>query len=474
MLDAGTPGRHAAGMGADAAHYRSELERIIAGRPWIAATDILVGAVAHANALLSLGAGSVLAVGGTRGTGDIDVPYETIALGVRGHTDMMEGIRAGEAALEALPRGVQARVDAFDPEREARVVRTLFSADRPVGGRPAWGARPDRWAALEDKMRVDALWDAAGVRRAESAIVAVADAPAAHARLDAGQGTVWVADNRTGWHGGAHYLRWVRNAAAMPEATRALGAVADRVRVMPFLEGIPCSIHGAVFPGGATLAFRPCELMVLRRPDSGELAYAAASTYWLPRESDAEAMRDVARRVGAFLRDAHGYRGTFTVDGVMTREGFRPTELNPRYGAALGQLAAGEPELPLYFLHLALTAGEDLDYRPAELERLVVAASLRQPAGRAHRIVPGPLPAREGGLVFDGAAPRFAAQDEEPAMTVRVGPSASGSIVMLHSRPGALPLGPPLAPRIAAAFAFLDREWSLGVGRLEAAPDVRG
>ncbi|MEO0321705.1 MAG: hypothetical protein AAF447_02015 [Myxococcota bacterium] len=461
-------------MGADVAHYRSELSRIIAGRRWLVATDVLVGAVRHANELLALGACDVFALGGTRGTGDIDVSYAAVALGVAGAADMMEGIRAGEAALEALPPEVQARIDAFDPEHEARVLGTLFASDRPVAGRLKWGARPDRWAALEDKMRVDALWDRAGVTRAPSAVVTVADAPAAHARLDAGRGTVWVADNRTGWHGGAQYLRWVRNAASMPEATRVLGAVADRVRVMPFLEGIPCSIHGAVFPGGETIAFRPCELMVLRRPGSGELAYAAASTYWLPRESDAEVMREVARRVGAYLRDAHGYRGTFTVDGVMTREGFLPTELNPRYGAALGQLAAGEPELPLYVLHLALTAGEELEYRPGELERLVVEASLAQPAGRAHRLVPGPLPAREGGLVFEGTTPRFAGEGEEPALTVRVGPAASGSIIMLFSRPGALPLGPPLAPRIAAAFAFLDREWSLGVGRLEAAPDVRG
>ena len=47
-------------------------------------------------------------------------------------------------------------------------------------------------------------------------------------------------------------------------------------------------------------------------------------------------MREAARRVGAVLRDEVAYRGAFTLDGVATVDGFRPTELNPRFGAGLG------------------------------------------------------------------------------------------------------------------------------------------
>jgi hypothetical protein len=132
-------------------------------------------------------------------------------------------------------------------------------------------------------MVVDALWDAAGVRRAPSAIVDVdlqtlTDAASA---LDEGHGTVWVGDNREGWHGGADLLRWVRTLDQASAAHKFLAAHCDRVRVMPFLEGIPCSIHGWVFPT-QTIALRPCEMLVFRIPASDKLSYAGAATIWEP------------------------------------------------------------------------------------------------------------------------------------------------------------------------------------------------
>ncbi|MEM1413390.1 MAG: hypothetical protein AAGH15_00745 [Myxococcota bacterium] len=456
----------------DAEHYRAELEKVIAGRPWLVATDILVFAVAQAKELQELGASKVFALGASRGTGEVEADFPTADLALAKAPDMMTGIRASEAALELPPAPVQAAIDAFDPAGEARVIRALFSADRPVAGRAPWGTRPDRWAALEDKMRVDTFWDAAGVPRAPSAIVPIAEAGEAHARLDAGAGTVWVADNRTGWHGAAQYLRWVRDDPGAAAAAAELGEVADRVRVMPFLEGIPCSMHGFVFPDGQTIALRACEMLVLRTPGSARLAYAAASTFWLPRDEDAEAMRTATLRTAARLRDAHGYVGSFTVDGVVTEEGFRPTELNPRFGAAIARLAKGEPRLPLYLLHLALTAGEDLDYRPKGLETLLVEASLKKPAGSAWRGVPRAVEAREAALVVDEGV-RFAAEGETPTFRVRMGPGVTGGIVFVDPEPARVSLGPPLAPRVAAAFNFLDAEWELGLEPVEAAKDVR-
>ena len=102
-----------------------------------------------------------------------------------------------------------------------------------------------------------------------------------------------------------------------------LAARCDRVRVMPFLEGIPCSIHGVVFPEGVA-TFRPVEMVTLRRPrESGRLRYAGAATFWDPPDDDREVMRDLARRVGE-LRRRVGYRGAFTVDGVLAAEAFCP------------------------------------------------------------------------------------------------------------------------------------------------------
>lgn len=74
-------------------------------------------------------------------------------------------------------------------------------------------------------------------------------------------------------------MRWVRTAEQAAEAATFFALRCDQVRVMPFLEGIPCSIHGIVLPDGV-LAVRPCEMVVLRRPGEATFHYAQAATFW--------------------------------------------------------------------------------------------------------------------------------------------------------------------------------------------------
>src|SRR5690606_4075064 len=106
-----------------------------------------------------------------------------------------------------------------------------------------------------------------------------------------------------------------------------LAEEAHRVRVMPFLDGIPCSIHGIVFDDAVSV-LRPCEMVALRRPGRSDLYYAGMGSTWDPPAAARADMRALCRRVGEHLRRTVGYRGVFTVDGVLTRDGFRPTELN--------------------------------------------------------------------------------------------------------------------------------------------------
>jgi len=457
----------------DAAHYRRELSRVVSGRAWIVAVDVLFSAVHTATLLLELGATRVLAIGGSRGVGELndDPRIERVDLGLHAK-DMMDGIRVSEAALEDLPPEVQAKVEAFDPKREAKVIRALFSSGEPVGGRAVFGGRRASWVALEDKTIIDSFWDAAGVTRSPRQVVPLAGEALmrAHAQLDAGRGTVWVADNRDGWHGGAHFLRWVRSEEDAREARDFLGQCADSVRIMPFLDGLSCSIHGIVFED-SVIAVRPCEKLVFRVPGQSHLAYAAAATFWLPEPEQTEAMREVAFRVGKHLRETVDYRGAFTVDGIMTDEGFRPTELNPRYGAALARLAAGEPELPLYLLHLAMVEGCDLDYRPDELETLVLEASMRLPTGRGGRVLPKRVDEqRAAGLVRDERSGlRFREEGEVAAIDVRLGPATAGSYLILEVNAETVPFGPPIGPLMVEAFRLLDAAWDLGIGPLEAA-----
>ena len=73
--------------------------------------------------------------------------------------------------------------------------------------------------------------------------------------LDRGAGVVWSGDGPA-INGGANFVRRVRSYEEAKEAFDVLAPKCDQVRVMPFLEGIPVSVHGIVFPDG-TAVLRP-------------------------------------------------------------------------------------------------------------------------------------------------------------------------------------------------------------------------
>jgi len=456
-------------------HYRDLLEQAFGGRRWILAMDVLAPMRGISAQLQRFGAEGCLCIAGSRGAGDSpdpDFAPDPIVLGVRGE-DMMSAIRASLDALATLSPEVCARVDAFDPNHEVRVIGTIFDDGRPVAGRDKYGARPSSWQALEDKTRVDALWDRVGVERYPSRIVSVDDRgglrEAARA-LDAGAGTVWTADSREGFHGGASFTRWVDG-----EASNAMrdffAAHADRVRIMPFMEGIPCSIHGIVFPE-QTIALRPCEMLVFRKPGTGAFHYGKCATFWDPPDADREQMRAIARRVGDRLRSDVGYRGAFTIDGVMTADGFRPTELNPRYGAALGVMTS-TVDLPMMLVNLMVVEGEPFDWRSAEVEETILRVADAHRAGATSAIVGVRVDDEvHETLAWDGRGYRRASEEDADARLL-LGPSASGSYLSIRFAPQSVPVGASVAPRAAAALRWADEAFDLGIGELVPAREVR-
>lgn len=91
------------------AHYQNEIRSIFAGKPWIVATGVLVQSVHLAKKLKHLGVEKVMAIGTSRGTGDLDKPedkIETINLDVEHNPDMMQAIRSEESLLANLPQWV--------------------------------------------------------------------------------------------------------------------------------------------------------------------------------------------------------------------------------------------------------------------------------------------------------------------------------------------------------------------------------
>ena len=368
-------------------------------------------------------------------------------------------------------------MEAFDPDRRARVLTPVWYDGRPVAGRTVWGARPMAWRALEDKVVIDGFWDAAGVERASARVVEPTREAleACFDALEQGLGVVISADAKEGFHGAAHGVRWMRTRDLAADLAELFAARSDRVRVMPFLEGIPCSIHGIVLPDG-TRAVRPCEMVVLRKPGA-ELHYAQAATFWDPPDADRAAMREVARRAGEQLRRQVGYRGVFTVDGVLSEDGFLPTELNPRFGAAISILGRGLPELPLYFLHLCIADGEDLDWRGDDLERLLLESGDANRQGSGSVMTTQTIEESSSrGMVWtgvEGAEWRWAEDDEEVDATFGLGPSSVGGYGKVTLASDRTPVGPSVAPRIAAALMFVDSEHNLGLGPVTPAVAVR-
>ncbi len=226
---------------------------LVGGRPVVLAGGVLAGSAPRVRRLRELGAERVLVVAGSVGTGELPSPEdaEWVVTDLPGG-DIVATLRAEEAMLADPPTEVLDALDAFDRAGRALVLGNGPPTAARLGERAVFGARLPEWVALEDKTVVDECFDRWGVTRVPSMIVPVT--PVALRRtagaLDAGLGTAWAGDARDGFHGGAELVRWVRSARDAAEAEAFFHARCDSVRVMPFLEGVPCSIHGFVFPDG--------------------------------------------------------------------------------------------------------------------------------------------------------------------------------------------------------------------------------
>ncbi|MEZ4437062.1 MAG: ATP-grasp domain-containing protein [bacterium] len=461
------------------AHCRSLVASQVKGRRVILVLPVVAAGTAAAAELVALGAERVLVLGNEVGMGALIDPahgeWSTYGAPPPAGADTSEGLHHASRCLRALDPKARAAIDAFDPAGEALVLPAFVLDFDHLAGRPNYAARPAAWVALEDKLVVDALWDRLSVPRAPSRVVPVEAAAlrAAHEVLDAGRGTVWAGDAREGFHGGATKTRWVQRDDELDATVAFFAARCDRVRVMPFLEGVPCSVHGVVFDD-AVVAGRPCEMVVLRRPGQTSFRYAGAATYWDPPADDRDAMRSLAKRVGAALRQSVGFRGVFTLDGVMTGEGFLPTEINPRFGAAL-KIMFGADGPPMSLLDMVIKSGAGLDYRPAALEAVLIEQADAVRRGGGWSIFDFDV-GDDGavGLCWTGDGYRLAGEGEDAHATVVYGRTGGRSMVRFLPEAAHVEPGRSIAPRVVAGWACVaaDRGWP--IERLEAAVDVRG
>jgi hypothetical protein len=442
------------------------MRRAFRGRSVVLAGAMGASWTEHIDLLRSVGVRKVMVVA-TEGRGagpQPDVP--TVIVEPPDGLSEMERIHFADRTLKDPTREMIDAVDRFDPPGEAVVIGTFLATATELAGRPFVSHRRPEWVALEDKVVVDAFWDRSGIEHQPSVVVALDDATEASDSIDRGDGTVWAADAREGFNGGAHQTYWVTNDASRDRALDGLRLVCNTVRVMPFLEGIPCSIHGIVLPDGVAV-LRPVEMVTLRR--GNDFVYAGCATYWDPEPSVRRQMRSMARRAGEQLAREVDFRGTFTVDGVATAEGFWPTELNPRFGAGIMTIARGAG-IPMVLVNDLIVGGHDIGRTAAELEADVVTHGDARRGGGTWKgsfdhdleAIGKPVTRSQDGTWS------WAGRDDEIAGRVTAG---AGFIRCLYD-PSTTPMGPSTGPAAAAFWDFVDGECHIGTAGLSPARDV--
>jgi hypothetical protein len=355
-------------------------------------------------------------------------------------------------------------VDEYDPHRRALVYGLPECTMDTLLNRRRYGWSRPEWRRYEDKTLIDTCWERWGVPHGNSCVVR-ADAAAvatAQSHINEGAGVVLAGDAKNGFHGGAVAVRFARTNEQLSNGISFLSRFCDFVRVMPFYEGIPVSIHAIVF-NKEVAVFRPMELLVFRRP-AGQFVFTGTSTFWQLPEDDEEGIRDVARLAGQAMRSESGYRGAFAIDGIVTKTGFIPTEINARLASGIGD-GIPEPELPLEMLARTGQEEDGIDFRAAELERIVIGAMRQHPAIEFGLSVPEARIADMKHFIADVTG-ISAMLKQRLGVSFAVQRAAAGAVLRLSAHEPQFTRHAPAAQQVLAALSILDERLGDVIGDL--------
>lgn len=386
-----------------------------------------------------------------------DAPPEARTRPLRGASDHLAWQHHALAGLDGS--GWLARpADAFDPNHSGTLVLPDPLDPPRAGTRHRLGPRHPAWRLCEDKTVVDTLWDTIGTPRAPSIITdGVADLGALGVHVASGSGVVCSCQPiGAGPAAGGDGIWWWRDE---PPAGIPAGEPAWRVRLMPLLEGVPVRLHGFAL-GQTVVPFPPMELVTLPRITDGTFLCAGA----VASLGSAANLLAQTERLGEGLRERLGYRGGFSVDGILTADGFMPTDFNARLTSAM---EAAPPQLRVQLHAANLLARHGSEPAPTIVEALAdeiftaqAIQTLYGSAGRVRDGAPRQLPVRWNGT-------HLVAADGSPADgQLRISPSPRGWLLTARLIAARLPTRGRLGPLAPEVFRLSDQVLGTDFGDL--------
>ncbi|MFI6758840.1 hypothetical protein ACIBF5_06800 [Micromonospora sp. NPDC050417] len=394
-----------------------------------------------------------------------DAPPETRRRTLRGASDHLAWQHHAIGGLDGS--GWLARpADAFDPDNSATLVLPDPLDPPHAGSRRRIGVRQPAWRLFEDKTVVDALWDAASVPRAQSIVSdGTADLAMLGAIVDQGTGVVCSCQPLgAGPSAGGDGIWWWRN--GLPPTTIPTAEPGTwRVRLMPLLEGVPVRLHGLALTRGV-IPFPPMELVTLPRTEQGTFLCAGA----VPTLGHAANLVTQTERLGSCLRERLGYRGGFSVDGILTARGFLPTDFNARLTSAM-EAAPPDLRVLLHTVNLLVRNGIEPDTSAVEQlaeETFTAGATCTIFGAATHADEKAP---REASVHWDGDRLVLDPRGSDGGLVVT--PSPRGWLLTATLATDRLPSGGRVGPVAPEVFRFSDEVLGTNFGNLAPPFDTR-
>lgn len=353
--------------------------------------------------------------------------------------------------LNDPPAALGAWLDQLDPGRAWTAIGWSVFETAALFARPVHGHRRTEWGQWEDKTRVEEIWRNADIPSPKHRVITVDDPRAEeHAcKIDRGLGVVVAHDTSQYCLGGGESVRRVRGQEEFAAALRWASERADRVRIAEFVPGQPCSTLGMVLADGVAV-FDPIELVILAEAPTGRFEFCGLSNLFRPASETAVQLRDHVRSIGTRLAEQVNFRGLFSVDGILSPNGFVATELNPRQSSGLG-LRRTWSDFPLNLFQRAAQEALPAVYglRSSDVEDAFRNVARQHPGFTVRVNLPGSAPGlgqHKVDVVVDGTTRHVLFASD----------GLSANVLSIDPQPGPGVLLTPIAEALAQALGRLD------------------